>query len=68
MTIEEFIGALKAIAENRQVMIPAQIHLGGQINDVIDSLGGPTATYEYFKKVHEAEAPTYPNILKELSG
>ena len=59
MTIEEFIEALKAIAENREVSIPAQIHLRGQINDIIDSLGGPTAAYEYFKKVYEAEAPTY---------
>jgi len=60
MTIEEFIGALKAIAENREVSIPAQIHLRGQMHNIMDSLGGPTAAFEYFKNVHEAEAPTYP--------
>jgi len=60
MAIEEFVEALKAIAEDREVMIPAQIHLRGQINSIIDSLGGPTATYEYFRKVHEAKAPIYP--------
>ena len=59
MKMEEFVEALKAIAEGREVMIPAQIHLRGQINRIIDALDGPTEAYEYFKKVYEAEAPTY---------
>ena len=59
MKMEEFVEALKAIAEDREVMIPEQIHLRGQINSIIDALDGPTEAYEYFKKVYEAEAPTY---------
>ena len=60
MKMEEFVEALKAIAENREVLIPAQIHLRGQLNNIIDTLGGATAAYKYFEKVREAEAPTYP--------
>ena len=63
MKMEDFVDALKAIAENREVCLPAQIHLRGQINDIIDALGGPTATYEYFKKVNEAELPKYPEVI-----
>lgn len=59
MEMEEFVKMLKAISDNREVLIPAQIHLRGQISDVIDSLGGTVTAYEYFKKVHDAEAPTY---------
>lgn len=65
MKIEEFLEALKAIAENREVMIPAQLHLRGQINSIIDSLGGPTAAFEYFKKVCDAEAPMYPEARRQ---
>jgi len=59
MKMEEFVEALKAIAEHREVLIPAQIHLRGQINSIIDALGGETGAYEYFKKVYEAETPIF---------
>jgi hypothetical protein len=64
MEMDEFVGILKAIAECREVLIPAQIFY--QISDIIPALGGPVAAYECFKKVSEAEAPRHPD--EEVNG
>ena len=60
MNMDEWIEALKAINENRSMLLGAQLHIHGQINAIIDALGGTNAAYEYFVKVRQAEPPIYP--------
>jgi len=59
MNMDEWVEALKAIHENRNMLLGVQLHLRGQINAIIDALGGTKAAYEYFVKVQQAEVPIY---------
>jgi len=61
MNMDEWVEALKAIHENRNMLLGAQLHLRGQVNAIIDALGGTKAAYEYFVQVRNAEPPLFPD-------
>ncbi len=58
MNLEQFIDALAAIAVRKEVSIPFQLQIHGQLVDVINSLGGAQEATEYFRKVADAQPPT----------
>ena len=62
MSIEEFVEALKAIKESREVRIGFELQVRGQLEAVIDACGGANGAYEYFKKVSEAQEPEYADV------
>jgi len=58
MNMDEYVKMWKDISEGKEVAIPAQLHLDGQMTGMIHILGNVDEMYEYFKKVKDAEAPT----------
>jgi len=58
MNMDEYVKMWKDISEGKEVAIPAQLHLDGQMTGMIHILGNVDEVYEYFKKVKDAEAPT----------
>lgn len=59
MEMKDFVKMLKGISDGKTVLVPAQIHVRGQLNRIINAFGSAKQAYEYFRKVLEAEAPTY---------
>lgn len=51
MKMEDWVEALEGIKNNKVVKIPYQLQREGQINSIIESLGGELATFQYFQKV-----------------
>lgn len=61
MTMEQWIELLRGCRDNKKVMIPAQLHLRGQLSGIINSFGSEEITVEYFESVLNAE----PAIIEE---
>jgi hypothetical protein len=55
MTMHDWVLMLEAIRDHKEVAIPAQLHLRGQINGIVNSLGGEAEALEYFMKVEAAQ-------------
>jgi hypothetical protein len=58
MNMDEYVKMWKDISEGKEVKVPAQLHLDGEMTGIIRVLGEVDDVYEYFKKVRDAEAPT----------
>jgi len=58
MTMEELVATLEAIKDNKEVLIPYQLHSAGQIQNIIESIGGINAAVEFFHAIMNSEPPT----------
>ena len=58
MNMDEWVKMWKDISAGKDVAVPAQLHLDGEMTGIIKVLGEVDDVYEYFKKVKDAEAPT----------
>ena len=58
MTMEDFVGMLAAIRDEKKVLIPYQLYCEGQLLDLIRSLGGTSEAVDYFEQILKAEAAT----------
>jgi hypothetical protein len=62
MTIEDFKDILAGIRDEKCVCIPFNLHCDGQINAIIEALGGPADAFDYFMDVSNTEpAEFYEN-------
>lgn len=57
MNMDEYVEMWKNVSEGKEVGIPAQLHIRGQMRDIASVFGSEQGAYEYFKKVKDAEAP-----------
>lgn len=55
MTMTEWVKLWEVISLGGEPKIPAQLHIHGQFNTLIDAFGSITAVYEYFATVERAE-------------
>ena len=55
MTMQEWVDMLTAIHEGKRVLIPAQLHLRHQLEDLSLGMGGIEPLKEYFVQVLNAE-------------
>ena len=58
MTMEDFVGMLAAIRDEKKVLIPYQLHCDGHLRELIESLGGTSEAVDYFEQILKAEAAT----------
>lgn len=63
MTMQEWVNMLDAVCKGKEVLIPAQLHLKGQLADLSLGMGGIAPMKEYFEKVLEAQ----PAEIKEIN-
>jgi hypothetical protein len=59
MNMDEYVQMWEDICdESKQVNVPAQLNLGGEMVKTVELFGSRKKVYEYFKKVRDAEPPT----------
>lgn len=62
MNLEKFIELLEALEEGKKVLVPAQLHIRGQIEKLKDAFGSYGNVAAYLKKVLYAEDFDYQEI------
>lgn len=68
MTIERFAELLRVISNpenDGKIIVPAQIHLRGQLGRIADTFGGHKEAADYFEKVAAADDWEATGVLNE---